>query len=408
MYERLPPWMRARSLMTDNDHELTLSNGSAALAFPTTGGRSYTATMALVDEADHMGELDRLLDAVKPTVDAGGWLILLSTADKGEPGSTFKRIYQAAQRGENGYSPIFLPWHARPDRTPEWYEAIRRDYLARDGTPDALYGEYPATDVEALAGRQSDRRFAAEWLRLADYTINTAGIGELGEELKEESTNPRSASLTLPAPPSLRVFVPPAAGRSYVIGADPAEGNPQSDESAASVVDALTGEQVAVLAGRYEPAVFAAGLADTAWFYNGAAILVERNNHGHAVLLWLAEHKWDWVHHDPAPYRILRGWDGRPGWLSSGRGKPLAYDAAADAVREGQTRLRDRMTLEQMLAIRGATLSAPQGEHDDRAVAHVLALAALRWCDLAPTGPGISHVIAAPDPIAEADAGRFD
>jgi hypothetical protein len=400
--------------MSDNDHELTLSNGSAALAFPTTGGRSYTATMALVDEADHMGELDRLLDAVKPTVDAGGWLILLSTADKGDPGSTFKRIYQAARRGENGYTPIFLPWHVRPDRTPIWYEAIRSDYMARDGTPDALHGEYPATDVEALAGRQSDRRFAAEWLRLVDDTTNTAGIWGLGEKPKEKSPNPR-----IPASGVLSVIAPPTAGRSYVIGADPAEGNPQSDESAASVVDALSGEQVAVLAGRFEPAVFAAGLAEAAWFYNGAGILVERNNHGHAVLLWLAEHKWDWadpegrsaeskssVHH-ALPWTLLRGWDGRPGWLSTGRGKALAFDAAADVLREGQTKIRDRVTLEQMMAIRGATLSAPPGEHDDRAVAHVLALAALRWCDLAPTGPGTSHVIPTPDPIAEADQGGF-
>ncbi len=104
---------------------------------------------------------------------------------------------------------------------------------------------------------------------------------------------------------------------------------------------------------------------------------------------------------------MLRGWDGRPGWLSTRRGKALAFDAAADALREGQTLVRDRTTLEQMMAIRGASLSAPPGEHDDRAVAHVLALAALRWCDLAPTGPGTSHQIAAQDPIAEADAGRF-
>ena len=46
MYERLPAWMQARSLVANNDHELRLSNGSAALAFPTTGGRSYTATLA--------------------------------------------------------------------------------------------------------------------------------------------------------------------------------------------------------------------------------------------------------------------------------------------------------------------------------------------------------------------------
>jgi hypothetical protein len=43
MYDRLPPLIRARAVVRDNAHEFRLSNGSAALAFPTTGGRSYTA-----------------------------------------------------------------------------------------------------------------------------------------------------------------------------------------------------------------------------------------------------------------------------------------------------------------------------------------------------------------------------
>jgi hypothetical protein len=43
MYDRLPPLFRARAVVRDNAHEFRLSNGSAALAFPTTGGRSYTA-----------------------------------------------------------------------------------------------------------------------------------------------------------------------------------------------------------------------------------------------------------------------------------------------------------------------------------------------------------------------------
>ena len=58
MYERLPDWMRARQAVVENSHEFRLSNGCAALAFPTTGGRSYTATLAVVDEADHCDDLD--------------------------------------------------------------------------------------------------------------------------------------------------------------------------------------------------------------------------------------------------------------------------------------------------------------------------------------------------------------
>jgi len=64
-----------------------------------------------------------------------------------------------------------------------------------------------------------------------------------------------------PPVPNLTVFAVPVPGRKYVIGADPAEGNPTSDDSAATVLDVETGEEVATLAGKFELALFAmAGL----------------------------------------------------------------------------------------------------------------------------------------------------
>ena len=169
MLDRLPDWLRP-GLVADNDHNIELANGSVGLAFPTTGGRSYTASLVVVDEADFADNLDALLAAVKPTIDAGGRLILLSTADKSKPQSAFKRIYGAGKRGENGYRAIFLPWTARPGRSAEWYEEQKRDVLARTAATDDLFQEYPATDFEALAPRSLDRRFAAEWLRGCDDT----------------------------------------------------------------------------------------------------------------------------------------------------------------------------------------------------------------------------------------------
>ena len=94
MLDRLPDWLRP-VLVADNDHNIELANGSVGLAFPTTGGRSYTASLVVVDEADFADNLDVLLAAVKPTIDAGGRLALLSTADKSKPQSAFKQIYGA-------------------------------------------------------------------------------------------------------------------------------------------------------------------------------------------------------------------------------------------------------------------------------------------------------------------------
>ena len=58
-----------------------------------------------------------MLSAIKPTIDAGGQLILLSTADKAEPESTFKKVFRAATAGQNRYHPIFHGWQAAPWRT---------------------------------------------------------------------------------------------------------------------------------------------------------------------------------------------------------------------------------------------------------------------------------------------------
>ncbi len=86
-----------------------LSNGSRALAFSTKGGRSYTGTFALVDEADFVPELSQFFNAVKPTIDAGGQLFLVSTSDKKRPISTFKNLFRAAVVQPRGRLPPRLP-----------------------------------------------------------------------------------------------------------------------------------------------------------------------------------------------------------------------------------------------------------------------------------------------------------
>lgn len=109
MYDRLPAWLKVRAFGTDNDHEWRLSHGSRVLAFPTTAGDSYSASLAVVDEADLVPDLGRLMTAVKPTTDGGGRMILLSRADKSRPQSPFKRIYTAAKEGGTPWAPVFLP-----------------------------------------------------------------------------------------------------------------------------------------------------------------------------------------------------------------------------------------------------------------------------------------------------------
>jgi hypothetical protein len=352
MYERLPAWLHnGLTVVESNAHEFQLSNGSVARAFPTTAGDSYTASLAIVDEADLVPDLNSLMRAVKPTVDAGGRMILLSRADKSQPQSEFKATYRAAKLGSNDWSALFLPWSARPDRDEAWYEAQRRDVVARTGSLDDLHEQYPATDAEALAPRTLDKRVAPLWLEQCYFEQSPIVVEDA------------------PAIPGLQVYAEPRVGKRYIIGVDPAEGNPTSDDSALTVLEADMGEEVAMLSGKLQPATIAAHADAIGTWYNRASVMVERNNHGHAVLLWLRDNS-----------RLLRlvGHDGNEGWHSTTKGKALLYDVAADAFREGETILHSFETFVQLASIEGSTLRAPEGEMDDKADSYALALAGVK------------------------------
>jgi hypothetical protein len=349
MYQRLPEWLRATApIVVSNDHEWVMASGSTALAFPTSAGDSYTATLAIVDEADLVPHLGRLMRAVKPTIDGGGRMILLSRSDKSSPNSEFKRTYRAAKSGESPWVNVFLPWHVRPSRGEAWYAAQRRDVLSRTGALDDLHEQYPATDTEALAPRSLDKRIPTAWLEAVYHEGRPLPSG--------------------PLLPGLTVYTPPTPGRIYVLGGDPAEGNPTSDDSAATVMDASNGREAANLVGKLQPATFASHVAQLSRYYGNAPVLIERNNHGHAVLLWLADNAPD--------VPLILGHDGKPGWLSNSKGKALMYDELAEAIHDRDSQIASFETYLQLASIEGSTLRAPEGELDDRADSYALANAA--------------------------------
>lgn len=347
-YARLPEWLRCRRVLKNDMHEFRLSNGSMCKAFPTSAGDSYTAQLAIVDEADLVPDLGRLLGRVKPTVDAGGRLVLVSRSDKSKPLSVFKQIYRSGRANQGGWQSAFLPWHARPDRDAAWYSAQVEASQAQTGSLDFVQEQYPATDEEALSPATLSRRLPPTWLDPCYQPSEPLlGVG--------------------PTWPTLVVYREPVAGRRYVIGVDPAEGLiGTSDESAVCVLDAESGEQVAELAGWLTPADAAKAAADLALWFHAASVLVERNNHGHAVLQWLELQS--------PQTQVLNGPDERPGWLTSRQGKSLLYDALAEALRARSVTVRSAATYGQLASIQAGKLAAPPGLPDDRATAFALAV----------------------------------
>lgn len=378
MHKRLPMWVLpvppAEGALVekpkDAAHEWVLTNGSRAKAFPSNRGDSYTASIAVIDEADLIDNLEALLGSVMPTIDAGGRLILLSRVDKGrsEEKSPFKRIYTAAKKGETSWHHEFLPWSARPSRDEKWYADKKADSLSRTGSLDSLFEQYPQSDVEALAPRSLDKRFPYDWLKkcYVEWTRPIDGDGR--PKFHKEVFGAKTTVSEGPALHGLTVYKIPEAGKLYVIGVDTAEGNPTSDDSAATVLDKETGEEVAMLVGKLEPAVLADYCDRLGTWYNLAALMVERNNHGHAVLLWLK---------DNSKLMRLCGKDGKEGWNETAKSKALLLATAADSFRNGETTIHSFATFMQLAAVEGSTLKAPEGMHDDLAISYCLAVVAL-------------------------------
>lgn len=242
-------------------------------------------------------------------------------------------------------------------------DSVDAEALELTGTLDSVHEHLPATVAEAIQARTLDKKFPPEWI------TRLSRRGKL-LQIPPEIT----------AHPGLRIYKLPEPGRAYGIGSDPAGGNSNGDDSVSLVVDARTLEEVAVLAGKIEPTEFANQTADVSKFYFNAPILTELNNHGNAMLAQLK--------HRGAALRMVTQNDSarttKPYWLTTERSKSYLYDIGVKVMQQMFKEAQDNgiepspiifspQASTQLASIDINTLSAPEGDHDDYAMAWVLA-----------------------------------
>lgn len=164
----------------------------------------------------------------------------------------------------------------------------------------------------------------------------------------------------------VRVYREPEAGVPYVIGADTAgEG---SDFFAAQVLDNRTGEQAAVLHGKFDEDVFARQLFCLGMHYNAALIGVEANFSTYPIMelerlgypkQYVRESMDDYTHKVRHSY----------GFVTSSKTRPVIIAGLIKAAREDISIVSDEKTLLEMLSFvrNEVTLreEAEPGGHDD-------------------------------------------
>jgi hypothetical protein len=168
----------------------------------------------------------------------------------------------------------------------------------------------------------------------------------------------------------LEMWLPPVKGKEYLVSVDPAGGGSEGDYSAAQVLELETGLQCAEFAGHVGGLELARLVTDLATEYNGAWLVVERNNHGSGVLALAAT---------ACKYGRIYRQGGQAGWVTTSMSRPAMLGRLDAALVEEPERFQSRRLLGEcrsFVRMANGSSGARAGTHDDRVMAMAMGLAA--------------------------------
>jgi hypothetical protein len=158
---------------------------------------------------------------------------------------------------------------------------------------------------------------------------------------------------------ALQVWLPPIAGKEYVVAVDTAGGGADGDFAAVQVIERESGLQCAELQQRLGTLELARVSAALAREYGGAVIAVERNNHGAGVLAYL-----DSVER----YARVYEQGGVAGWLTTAGSKPGMVSRMGALLVESPGMFFSKRLLSEcrtFVSMAGGRTGAVNGAHDD-------------------------------------------
>lgn len=295
-------------------------------------------------------------------------VIIESTANG--VGDYFHELWKQAERGENDFVAIFLPWCIQPEYTrPFRTEAEKEQFIAEvEAISTDVTGQLVRTYEYEIMQKHGLTYEQLNWRR---YTVQNKCQGDEILFMQEYPIVPEEAFIssgrpkfsikalrkyqTITKPPILRgylqkgengqiklvedpqgyvsIWKEPEPGRFYAIGADVAEGLVHGDYSCAYVGDDEF-DVVAQWHGHIDPDLFGIELVKLAKYYNDAYLGVENNNHGLTTLNAIKKEDYWNLYFTKNYDKIADTMTQKLGWTTSVRTKPLMIDKLAQFIRE--------------------------------------------------------------------------
>lgn len=337
--------------------------------------------------------------------------VLESTANG--VGDWFHDMWVKAERGENEFTPIFLPWHIQPEYTRPFRSDVEREQFIDevDSTSIDASGNNVRTYEYELMQKHELTYEQLNWRR---WTMKNKCQGDEILFMQEYPSTPEEAFIssgrpkfsiqslkkyqTITKEPVKRgyliekdgridlveddkgyvsIWEEPKPNRFYCIGADVAEGLIHGDYSCAYVGDSESFDVVARWHGHIDPDLYGLELIKLGKYFNDAYIGVENNNHGLTTLSTIKKEEYWNLFFSKSYDKIADTMTQKLGWTTSIRTKPLMIDKLAEFVREHYLGIYDDLLISEMFTYviedNGKT-NAQTGCHDDTVMAVAILL----------------------------------
>lgn len=355
-YQNLPTWLKIGH-SEDNRLSLRLVNGSQIKAVSAAGdaSRSESVSLLVIDEAAFIDRIEEIFTAAQQTLATGGRCLAISTPNG--MGNWFHKTYTKAQKKENSFLPVSLPWTVHPDRNQEWRDQQDKDLGIRNAAQEC--------DCDfASSGNSFIEPSALEWfeLNMVSEPIERRGMDK-----------------------SLWIWEFPDPSRHYMVVADVARGD-GSDYSGFHVIDIETIVQVAEYKAQLDTREYANVLLSVANEYNSALLVVENANIGWDVIQTIIERGYTNMHYghsaeanmDFAKYADkFNRTDGLvPGFTTSAKNRPLLLERMRDYLENRMATIRSVRLLEELRTFiwKNNKPQAMGGYNDDLVMSFAIAM----------------------------------
>jgi hypothetical protein len=353
-----------------------------------------------------------MLGLLQSVPDQPNTMVVLESTANGV-GDWFHDMWQKAEKGENDYTPIFLPWFIQPEYTRSFFTDNERkafvdgiDLITRDNSGNDVHTyeyeimqkhnltyeqlnwrkhilknkcegdemlfmqEYPCTPEEAFisSGRP---KFSIPVLRKyqtrTSKPIRTGYLYEKEDGTLEFVDDPKGY---------IAIWKEPDPEIAYAVGADVAEGLATGDFSCGYVGDSEF-DIVARWYGHIDADLFGDELVKLGRYYNGAYLGVENNNHGLTTLKAIERKEYWNVYYSKTFEKTGDSPTQKLGWSTNVRTKPLMIDKLAEFIREQYLGIPDDLLISEaftyVIEDNGKT-NGQTGCHDDTVMATAVLL----------------------------------